>query len=201
MRKKDSNMKIRIVRESDAAELLKIYEYYVKETVITFEYDVPSPDEFTRRIKETSPDYPYLVCLLNEKIIGYAYAHRQRERAAYGWNAELSVYIDREYFRCGAGKALYSALIEILKMQNVCNVYGAVTSPNENSERLHEYMGFEKLGVYHSTGFKHGAWHDVVWFERAIGNYGLKPLPFVPFREIEGSAAEDFPPTEFIKFL
>jgi phosphinothricin acetyltransferase len=145
---------IRLAQETDAAEILKIYDTYVKETVITFECETPSLDEFRDRIKEISSDYPYVVCVSDEKIIGYAYAHRQMERAAYQWNAELSVYIDKIFFRRGVGKALYSALIEILRMQNVRNVYGGVTSPNENSEKLHEYFGFRKLGVYHNTGYK-----------------------------------------------
>jgi Sortase and related acyltransferases len=107
------------------------------------------------------------------------------ERAAYQWNAELSVYIDRTCLRCGLGKALYSTLIEILRLQNIRNVYGGVTSPNENSEKLHEYFGFKKLGVYHSTGYKCGKWHDVAWFEKTIGNYDLDPKPFISIQELD----------------
>lgn len=175
---------IRLVQEADAAEILEIYEPYVKETAITFECEPPSLDEFRNRIKQISSDYPYIVCLSDRKIIGYAYAHRQMERAAYQWNAELSVYIDKTRLRCGVGKALYSALIEILQMQNVRNVYGGVTSPNENSEKLHEFFGFKRLGAYHSTGYKCGAWHDVAWFEKTIGDYDLEPKPFVSIQEI-----------------
>ncbi|WP_425803317.1 GNAT family N-acetyltransferase [Desulfitobacterium sp. Sab5] len=175
----------RLVQEADAEEILGIYEPYIKDTAITFEYETPSVDEFRSRIREISSDYPYIVCVSDSKIIGYAYAHRQMERAAYQWNAELSVYIDKACLRCGVGKALYSALIEILQMQNVRSVYGGVTSPNENSEKLHEYFGFKKLGVYHSTGYKCGAWHDVAWFEKTIGDYCLAPKPFVSIQEID----------------
>ena len=176
---------IRLVQETDAAEILAIYEFYIKETAITFECETPSLDEFRNRIKEISSEYPYIVCLSDKKIIGYAYAHRQMERAAYQWNAELSVYIDKNCLRCGVGKALYNTLIEILQMQNVRNVYGGITSPNENSEKLHEHFGFKKLGVYHNTGYKCGAWHDVAWFEKTIGNYDLDPKPFLSIREID----------------
>lgn len=176
---------IRLVQETDAAEILAIYEFYIKETAITFECETPSLDEFRNRIKEISSEYPYIVCLSDKKIIGYAYAHRQMERAAYQWNAELSVYIDKNCLRCGVGKALYNTLIEILQMQNVRNVYGGITSPNENSEKLHEHLGFKKLGVYHNTGYKCGAWHDVAWFEKTIGNYDLDPKPFLSIREID----------------
>ncbi|MFA9464737.1 MAG: N-acetyltransferase family protein [Velocimicrobium sp.] len=179
---------IKLVSEADAAEILEIYEIYVKETAITFEYETPSLDEFRNRIKKISADYPYIVCLSNEKIVGYAYAHRQMERAAYQWNAELSVYIDKTCLRCGVGKALYSALIEILQMQNVRNVYGGITSPNENSEKLHEYFGFKRLGIYHSTGYKCSAWHDVAWFEKTVGDYDLEPKPFVSIQEIDKNA-------------
>lgn len=182
---------IRIVQETDTAEILGIYEPYIKDTVITFEYEIPSVDDFRSRIREISSDYPYIVCVSDGKIIGYAYAHRQMERAAYQWNAELSVYIDKACLRCGIGKALYSALIEILQTQNVCNVYGGVTSPNENSEKLHEYFGFKRLGVYHSTGYKCGVWHDVTWFEKLIGNYDLEPKPFVSIQEIDKNVIKE----------
>lgn len=176
---------IRLIQEADTEEVLGIYEPYIRETAITFEYETPSVEDFRNRMKEISADYPYIVCLANEKIVGYAYAHRQMERAAYQWNVELSVYIDQNYLRCGMGKTLYSALIEILKLQNVRNVYGVVTFPNENSERLHEYFGFKKLGVFHGTGYKGGAWHDVMWFEKTIGDYDLEPKPFVSIKEID----------------
>lgn len=178
----------RLVQEADAAEILGIYEPYIRDTAITFEYETPSAEEFGNRIKEISSDYPYIVCVSDGRIIGYAYAHRQMERAAYQWNAELSVYIDKSRLRCGVGKALYGALIEILRMQNIRNVYGCVTLPNENSEKLHEYFGFKKLGVYHSTGYKCGAWHDVAWFEKAVGDYCLDPKPFVSIQEIDRNA-------------
>ena len=176
---------IRLIQETDAEEILGIYEPYIRETAITFECETPSVEEFRNRMKEISADYPYIVCLLNEKIVGFAYAYRQRERTAYQWNVELSVYIDQAHLRCGIGKTLYGTLIEILKLQNVRNVYGAVIYPNENSERLHEHFGFKKLGVYHSTGYKGGAWRDVMWFEKTIGDYDLEPKPFVSIKEID----------------
>ncbi|MFA9379371.1 MAG: N-acetyltransferase family protein [Lachnotalea sp.] len=176
---------IRLVQETDIEEILRIYEPYIRDTAITFECETPSFDEFRNRIKEISADYPYIVCLSNERIVGYAYAHRQMERAAYQWNAELSVYVDQAHLRCGMGKALYSTLIEILELQNIRNIYGGVTSPNENSEKLHEYFGFKKLGVYHNTGYKSETWHDVMWFEKTIGDYNLEPKPFVSIKEID----------------
>jgi phosphinothricin acetyltransferase len=176
---------IRLVRETDTVEILKIYEPYIKDTAITFECEVPSVEEFRNRIQDISIDYPYLVCLIDGNIVGYAYADRQMERAAYQWNAELSVYIDKSYLRFGIGKALYTCLIEILKLQNVQNVYGGVTAPNPNSEKLHEYFGFQKLGTYHNTGYKCEAWHDVMWFEKSIGEHELEPKSFLSIKEID----------------
>lgn len=178
---------IRRVKEIDAAEILKIYEPYVAYTAISFEHEVPSLDEFSKRITGIAAVYAFLVYLVDGKIVGYAYANRLRERAAYQWNAELTVYVDRAYLRRGVGKALYGCLIEVLKLQNIKNVYGCVVSPNPNSEKLHEYFKFNKLGVYHNTGYKCGAWRDVMWFEKSIGTYDDKPSPFVPISQIDNS--------------
>ncbi len=175
---------IRLVQESDTCEILDIYEPYIKDTAITFEYEVPLFNDFSTRIVDISSEYPYLVYLKDDKIVGYAYAHRQKERAAYQWNAELSVYVDKAYLRMGIGKALYTCLIEILKLQNIQNVYGGVTIPNNNSCNLHESLGFRKLGTYHHTGYKCGEWHDVAWFEKNIGSHTLAPKPFLSIKEI-----------------
>ena len=175
---------IRLSRASDAEGCLAVYAPYVLSSAVSFETKPPSVEEFRRRIESISAQYPYIVCLEAGRVIGYAYAHRHKERAAYQWNAELSVYVDKTRFRGGVGKALYGALMEILKKQNIRNVYGGVTSPNVNSEKLHEFFGFQKLGTYHRTGYKCGAWHDVTWFEKAIGEYGLEPQPLIPIQEI-----------------
>lgn len=182
---------IRFAKEEEAAGILSVYEPYVRETAITFECETPSLDEFRERIREISRDYPYLVCLMDGRIAGYAYAHRQMERQAYQWNAELSVYIAKDCLRCGIGKALYGVLTDILRLQNVRNLYGGVTSPNANSEKLHESMGFKRLGVYHATGYKCGAWHDVAWFEKRIGDSAAHPAPFKSIREIDKTRLDE----------
>ncbi|RDY27264.1 N-acetyltransferase [Romboutsia weinsteinii] len=180
-----TQVQIRIAKENDARELLEIYTPYITNTSITFEYEVPTLDEFRNRIINISKDYPYLVCIIDEKIVGYAYTSRQKERAAYQWNVELSVYVDKLYLRFGIGKALYNALIEISKSQNIYNLYGCVTSPNPNSEKLHEYFGFKKLGVFHNTGYKHGKWHDVIWFEKSIINHESEPKPLLFITDVD----------------
>lgn len=183
-----SAAQIRLVQEKDIPSILEIYRPYVLETAISFEYEVPSIEDFNRRVRIIACDYPYLVYLLDEKIIGYAYAHKQMERAAYQWNAELSVYVDQSYVRRGIGKALYGCLLEILSIQHVQNVYGIVRTPNPNSEKLHESFGFRKLGVFHQTGYKSGCWHDVTWFEKSIGTHDPCPQPFLSIQRIDPQA-------------
>lgn len=176
---------IRFAREKDACALLQIYAPYVRDTAVTFEYEVPTEEEFRERIHSVLMEYPYLVCESDGEIAGYAYAHRQMERAAYQWNAELSVYISDHFQHSGIGKAFYGALLEILRLQNVQNAYGGVTAPNPGSERLHEELGFRQLGIYHRTGYKCGSWHDVVWFEKEIGEHEKPSLPFLPIGKLD----------------
>lgn len=179
-----SQAEIRQARESDVPALIHIYERYVHDTAVTFEYEVPTPEEFTRRVRAFSAEFPYLVCLIDGVIVGYAYAHRQRERAAYQWNAELSVYVNWRYLRRGIGRAMYTALIELLRLQRYRNVFGVVTSPNPCSEKLHEAFGFRRAGVFYDTGFKRGSWYDVVEFEKKIGSFEGPPEPPLSIREL-----------------
>ena len=173
-------MIIRLAAQADAPALLRIYGQYM-DTPVTFEYTLPTEEAFARRIADISGGYPYLVCEEDGRITGYAYAHRQAERAAYQWNAELSVYLDRACTSRGLGRQLYTALIELLKLQGIRTVYGCVTVPNEKSERLHESLGFRRIGTYRLAGFKAGAWHDVAWFEKPIAPYDQDPIPLLPF--------------------
>mgnify|MGYP000490122070 FL=1 len=180
-------MEIRFAAEADAPALLAIYAQYI-ETGITFEYQLPTREEFARRIRDFGGTYPYLVCEENGCIVGYAYAHRQAERAAYQWNAELSVYLDRDHTGTGLGKRLYHALMELLRLQGVRTVYALVTLPNEKSEGLHRSMGFRLMGVQRSTGYKAGAWRDVAWFEKPIAPYDQNPEPIRPVGDIPAEA-------------
>lgn len=176
-------MEIRIATEDDAAEALAVYSRYIG-TPITFEYELPSVGEFARRIRSTLAEYPYLVYTEEERVRGYAYAHRLAEREAYRWGAELSVYLDSGVTSRGIGGVLYGALIGLLKLQGVRTVYGCVTTPNPRSERLHEKLGFRRIGTLRRAGFKCGAWHDVTWFEKEIAAYDVPPPELIPFSRI-----------------
>lgn len=127
---------IRFAAPDDAAALLRIYAQYI-ETPITFEYTLPSEEEFARRIRDIQAVYPYLVYIEDGEVLGYAYAHRFQERAAYQWGAELSVYLDRGCVSHGIGSQLYTLLLELLRLQNVRTAYALVTLPNTKSEALH----------------------------------------------------------------
>jgi len=163
-------IELRLAKLEDAQEVLDIYVPYIINSNVTFEYNAPSLDEFENRMKVIMKKYPYIVAVYQEKIVGYAYAHAHMERAAYQWNVETSIYIKADLKHQGIGTLLYCKLIEILKVQNVQNVYGCVTLPNENSERMHYAFGFQLVGKFHNTGYKFSKWHDVGWFELHIGN-------------------------------
>lgn len=181
-------MKLRFAVPEDVKALLRIYAQYI-DTNITFEYVLPSEEEFAERICSFSQVYPYLVCEENGRIVGYAYAHRLQERAAYQWNAELSIYIDRDARSHGLGRRMYTALTALLRLQGVKTAYAIVTLPNERSEHLHDGMGFVRIGVMHNTGYKNGEWHDVAYFEKALAPYENDPRPVVPISEIDPAAA------------
>ena len=148
-------MALRLATPMDAPALVGIYGQYIH-TPITFEYELPSPREFQDRITHTLEDYPYLVWEENGTPVGYAYAHRFKERAAYQWGAELSVYVAQGHTSQKVGRRLYGALMELLAIQGVRTVYGIVTVPNEKSEGLHRSMGFQDAGICRNTGYVDG---------------------------------------------
>lgn len=181
-------MTIRLAAPEDAGELLAIYAQYIH-TPITFEYTLPTREEFARRVQETRAQYPYLVAEEGDRIVGYAYAHRLRERIAYQWAAELSIYLDPAARGRGTGKALYRRLLELLALQGVRTVYGCVTSPNPASQALHEGLGFALCGTFHRSGYKSGQWLDVLWYEKEIGAYDPDPQPLPDFPQVLGETA------------
>ncbi len=172
-------MHIRKATEADAETLLAIYAPYIA-TPVTFENELPTVEEFARRIREITAFYPYLVCEMADRIVGYAYAHRQMERAAYQWNAELSVYIDKDFTRCGIGKQLYTRMIELLRRQHVQTLYSLITLPNEASVALHRSFGFRIAGIHKQTGYKCGCWHDVMWMDLRINSAEGEPPALEP---------------------
>ena len=176
-------VKIREVTANDAETLSNIYEYYVKNTAITFEYDPPSADEFRTRIKKITADYPYICAEKDGKILGYAYASRFRPRAAFLYCAEVSIYIDKSVRKSGIGRMLYEELEKRLKAQGILNLYALIAYPTDrygedihidtNSYDFHEHMGYVKNAVFHKCGYKFGCWYDLVSMEKMLGNHKL----------------------------
>ncbi len=177
-------MKIRFAKEEDALELLRIYNQYI-DTTITFEYVLPSEAEFQRRIREFSEMYPYLVCEAAGRVIGYAYAHRAFERAAFAWDAEVSIYLDKDFCGKGLGKLCYKILLDLLKEQGIITVYSLISTPNPRSEKLHEDMGFEYISTHKNTGFKAGKWCDISWYQIQLNPYVEAPVPIRSIHELE----------------
>ncbi|MDY3763071.1 MAG: N-acetyltransferase family protein [Candidatus Ventricola sp.] len=152
----------------DAAGILAVYAPYIRETAVTFETEVPAPDAFTARVAGICADFPYLVLEVDGELAGYAYAHRQAERAAYAWNAELSIYLAGKWRGRGLGAPLYRLLERLLTMQGYVNLYGVITASNAGSIRLHEKLGYRQTGLHEKTGWKFGQWHDVAWLHKRV---------------------------------
>ena len=168
-------IKIKSAAPLDAAELLKIYSYYVTDTAISFEYEVPTLDEFKARIVRTLENYPYLVADLDGKIIGYAYAGNFVGREAYKYSAELTVYLDKNFRGQGVGRKLYQALEDALKIRGIKNLYACIGYPEVEDEYLtlasvkfHERLGFKICGKFTNCGFKFNRWYSMVWMEKFL---------------------------------
>jgi phosphinothricin acetyltransferase len=161
-------IQVRTVTLNDVQELLDIYSYYVLNTTITFEYDTPSINEFTQRIQKITQKYPYLVATLDDEIIGYAYATSYKERAAYDWSVETTVYVKETYQGIGVGKALYTHLEHALKEMNIVNMLACITYPNPKSIEFHTKFGFEQVGHFHKVGYKFNEWRDIIWMQKSI---------------------------------
>ncbi len=188
----ERKIRLRIVSEADAPRLLEIYRPYVEQTAVTFEYTVPDPAEFASRIRRTLEQYPYLAAEREGRMVGYAYAGRLHPRAAYDWSAESSIYVAWEARRDGVGRQLYQALEEILKAQNVRNLYACIASPREendpyltmDSQRFHARLGYRKVGEFSQCAYKFGRWYDMVWMGKELGPHEERQPDFRPFPEI-----------------
>lgn len=176
-------MNLRMARPEDARALLEIYRPYIA-TTVTFEYVCPSLEEFEGRIAHTLERYPYLVLEEEGRPLGYAYAHPLAQRAAYGWSAELSIYLAQDTRGRGLGEKLYGALMELLSLQGVRTACALVTSPNPHSQAFHEKLGFVRTGLQEQVGYKNGRWLDLFFYQKAIGPYDREPEPVRTLREL-----------------
>lgn len=171
-------IKIRAACVDDAREILEIYGYYVSKTAVSFEYDVPTAEEFRRRMAKTLEKYPYFVAIWGNRIVGYAYAGPFIGRAAYQYAAEVTIYIAAGERRQGVGKALYGVLEAALGKMGIRNLYACIGWPvaedeylTMDSARFHGRMGYVKCGEFHRCGYKFGRWYDMIWMEKIIEGY------------------------------
>ena len=169
---------IRVARIEDAEELLAIYAPYVEETAISFEYSVPSLEEFQGRMRNILQKYPYLVAERDGEIVGYTYASAFKQRAAYDWDVETTIYVKQDDRKTGVGRQLYAALDEALSCQNILNLNACIGYPEKedeyltkNSVQFHEHLGFHMVGEFKKCGYKFNRWYNMVWYEKFIGKH------------------------------
>lgn len=178
---------IRLATPEDAAGILAIYAPYIQNTSYTFETEVPSVQEFAERIRSYLVNWPWLVWEEEGKVAGYAYGARYRERVAYQWCTESSIYMHDDFQKAGIGRRLYTTLIEILKRQGFRNVYAVINLPNEKSVAFHEKSGFTHFATYEQVGYKLGKWKNVGWWRLVLNEFGDEPAAPVKFSALDKS--------------
>ncbi|MGH6992924.1 MAG: arsinothricin resistance N-acetyltransferase ArsN1 family B [Caulobacteraceae bacterium] len=161
---------VRIAESRDAAAIAAIYRPYVEETAISFEEAAPDAAAIAKRMAALSKTHPFLVGAEAAEVLGYAYASPHRERAAYRWSVDVTVYVGRDGHRRGLGRALYGELLGILRAQGFHAAFAGITLPNAASVGLHEAMGFTRTATYAEVGFKLGAWRDVGWWRLGLNS-------------------------------
>lgn len=187
----NTGVTIRMATKADAKEILDIYAPYVKDTAISFEYDVPSVEEFAERINNILKKYPYIVAMDNNQIIGYAYVSSFKDRVAYDWAVETTVYLRQDCRGKGVGKKLYLALEEILKRQNILNLNACIAYTSTDNTYLtnastyfHERLGYKKVAHFTKCGYKFGNWYNMIWMEKIIGEHSANPKSVIPISEL-----------------
>jgi L-amino acid N-acyltransferase YncA len=163
-----SAVSIRTATIADAAACVAIYRPLVESTAVSFETVVPTVEEFAARIQKSLSAWTWLIAERDGRCIGYAYGHSHRERAAYRWSVEVTIYVDASHRGQGVGSELYRRLFTDLSNLGYCNAFAGVTQPNEASMALHRGVGFEYIGTFRSVGRKFDRWHDVAWFQRKL---------------------------------
>ena len=188
----DLKIRIRPAKPEDAEKLLAIYAPYVEQTAITFEYEVPTVEEFRERIHNTLKKYPYLVAEQDGEPVGYAYVGPFHDRPAYDWAVETSIYVDQNKKRMGIGKKLHEALEEELRNRGFLNMNACIAYPAQedeyltrNSVEFHAHLGYRMVGQFHQCGYKFHRWYDMVWMEKLIGEHTADQQPVhleVPYK-------------------
>ncbi|HEX9483575.1 MAG TPA: GNAT family N-acetyltransferase [Gemmatimonadaceae bacterium] len=180
---------IRLATPTDGPALATIYSPAVTAGAISFELEAPDGDEMGRRVERLIVRTPWLVCVHDGTVVGYAYASPHRDRPAYQWSVEMSAYVSADVRRAGVGRALYASLFAVLALQGFQNAYAGITLPNAASVGFHLAAGFTLVGTYRDVGYKLGKWHDVMWLERALAPHSTTPTPPTPLQMVANSPA------------
>ena len=180
-----SALSIRPAHEDDAAAVAAVYAPYVRETAVSFETEPPSPAAMGQRIRETTATHPWLVAERDGEIVGYSYAGKHSQRAAYRWTVDATIYVSQQERRSGIGRALYAALMATLSRQGFRSVFAEIVLPNPGSARLHEAIGFEPIGIHKDIGFKLGRWHDIGYWRLGLADGAAPPNEPIPFAALQ----------------
>ncbi|MGE5428040.1 MAG: N-acetyltransferase family protein [Methylococcaceae bacterium] len=176
---------IRLAEERDVKGILEIYIPFILDTTVTFEETVPDEASFWKRMQDIMEELPFLVCEIDGRIAGYAYASGYRSRASYRWTKEVSVYIHPDFYRKKIGHALYTTLNEMVRYQGVANLLAIITMPNESSVAFHEHSGYTKCAEFSKVGYKMNQWLNVGWFELFLQDESSAPKErILPLKEI-----------------
>ncbi len=192
----NTSFSIRMATKEDAEQILKIYSPYVTDTAITFEDTVPSIKEFSQRIANTLKRYPYIVALVGGEIIGYAYASPFKQRAAYDWSVETTIYLSQHYRGKGFGKKVYVTLEDMLKRQNILNANACIaytgvqdTHLDNTSADYHQQLGYTKVAHFTKCGYKFGKWYDMIWMEKMLSEHLAIPAAVIPAEKMQWTEA------------
>jgi phosphinothricin acetyltransferase len=181
------NATIRLAERRDVPGILEIYTPFILNTAVTFEEIVPDEESFWKRIQEIMTELPFLVCEIDRRIAGYAYASAYRSRASYRWSKEVSVYVHPDFHRKRVANALYTSLHELVRFQGIANLLAIITMPNESSVAFHEHFGYVKCGEFSKVGYKLNEWQNVGWFELFLQDATEPPKErILPLNEITG---------------
>jgi len=180
---------IRVARDDDAAAIHAIYAPSITDGVATFETVLPGVDAMAARIRAKLQHYPWLVWDEGGQVLAYAYAGRFRERAAYDWIAETSIYVRADAQRRGIARRLYGVLLDVMRAQGMTQAVGVITLPGTASVAMHETMGFTPAGVWRQSGYKLGQWWDVGVWQKELQAATAPPPTLTPFPAIAGSQA------------
>ena len=195
---------VRVAMVQDAPRLHEIYAPYVRDTAVTFEYEPPTLAAFTERLERTLERHPYLVAERfapdgSSRIVGYVYASPFKDRPAYDWAVETSIYVDRDERRGGVGRTMHNALECALREQGILNMEACIATTRTPDEHLtndsmyfHERMGYRLVGEFSMCGYKYGRWYDMIWMEKHIASHEAKQPHPVPFPQVRAVLAERY---------